>query len=107
MFFVSCCTRLSIIIAICAGGSFGGLQVYGAAKAEAARGTVSKPDLIVAMVAKASDRVGTLSPIYPTIKYTVAQLAAPPAVVKKKVAVRRAIKMPMQIAYIPGGRIVR
>ena len=107
MSFLSCSAKLSVVAAICAAGGFGGLQVYVTAKAEAAREAVSRPVLITVKVAKTSDLVGTLSPIYPTIKYTAAQLAVPSAVVKKKVALRRPIKMPMQIAYIPAGRIVR
>jgi len=109
MSFLSGSIKLSVVIAIFTAGSFGGVQAYVAAKAEAAPVTVSKPHLIAAKLAEDSGLTGTLSPIYPTIKYTTAQLAAPSAVVKtpKKVALRRAIKMPMQIAYIPDRQIVR
>jgi hypothetical protein len=109
--------RLSVVIALAA-GSFFGVQAYVAANEEAAAVTVSKPDPIAEELARAAF-TGTLSPIYATIKYTKAQLAVPSGMMKKhtkvaagvkkhtKVARPRAIQVPMQIAYIPDGQIVR
>jgi len=100
MSFLSRCIKVSVVLVICSAGSFGGRQAYLAATAGAAPVTVSKPDLIAL---KLAEYTGTLTPIYPTIKYTAAQLAGPPTVVNrpKKVAHRHTNKMPMQIAYIP------
>jgi hypothetical protein len=100
MSFLSRCIKVSVVLVICSAGSFGGRQAYLAATAGAAPVTVSKPDLIAV---KLPEYTGTLTPIYPTIKYTAAQLAGPPTVVNrpKKVAHRHTNKMPMQIAYIP------
>jgi hypothetical protein len=76
-----------------------------AATAAAASVTISKPDLIALKIA---EHTGTLSPVYPTIKYTAAQLAGPTTFVQKpkKTARRHTKKMPMQIAYIPN-QVVR
>jgi hypothetical protein len=105
MSFLSRCIKVSVVLAICSAGSFGGRQAYMAATAAAAPVTVSKPDLIAL---KLAEYTGTLSPIYPTIKYTAAQLAGPTTSVQqpKKTARRHANKMPMQIAYIPN-QVVR
>jgi hypothetical protein len=119
MSFLFSFTRPLIVIAIAAVG-FGGVQGYMAAKAEPTPATVSKSDPIAAKLAHAKadpiaaklaerkDFTGVMSPIYPTTKYTAAQLAIPSGTKKPaKVAVRRANKMPMQIAYIPDRPIVR
>jgi hypothetical protein len=100
MSFLSRCVKVSVVLVICSAGSFGGRQAYMAATAGAATVTDSKPDLIAL---KLAEYTGTLSPIYPTIKYTAAQLAGPATVVQKpkKAARRHTNKMPMQIAYIP------
>jgi len=100
MSFLSRCTKVSVVLVICSAGSFGGRQAYMAATAGAVPVTVSKADLIAL---KLAEYTGTLSPIYPTIKYTAAQLAVPTTAVKrpKKVARRHTNTMPMQIAYIP------
>ena len=100
MSFLSSCIKVTVVLVICSAGSFGGRQAYLAATAGAAPVTVSKPDLIAL---KLAEYTGTLTPIYPTIKYTAAQLAGPTTVVQKpkKSARRHTNKMPMQIAYIP------
>ncbi|MDB5555222.1 MAG: hypothetical protein JWL86_5206, partial [Rhizobium sp.] len=65
---------------------------------------VLKADPINLKLAEDSDLTGTLkgtmSPIYPTTKYTQAQLALPAVKkpVKAKVAARTVQKMPMQLA---------
>jgi len=102
--------KLSVVIA-CAAGSFGGVQGYMAAKAEAAEVSVSKADPIAAKLAEDSELTGatrSMSPIYPTTKYTHAQLAVSPAMkpAKAKIAaVRPANKMPMQLAYAPAPQV--
>ena len=95
--FLSRCIKVSVVLVICSAGSFGGRQAYMAAMAGAVPVTVSKPDLIVL---KLAEYTGTLTPIYPTIKYTAAQLAGPPTVVNraKKVAHRHTKKLPVEIA---------
>ena len=105
MSFLSSCIKVSVVLVVCSAGSFGGRQAYMAAKAEAAPVTVLEPDLIAL---KLAEHTGTLTPIYPTIKYTAAQLAVPTTTVKRpqKVARRHTNKMPMQIAYIPN-QVVR
>lgn len=105
MSFLSSYIKVSVVLVVCSAASFGGRQAYMMAKAEAAPVTVSKPDLIALKLAEGT---GTLSPIYPTIKYTAAQLAVPTTVVRgpKKVARRHTNTMPMQIAYIPN-QVVR
>lgn len=103
MSFLRCFTKLSILIA-CAGGTFIGVQGSMAISSDATQHTVTNADPIAAKLAEESDLTGTMrpmSPIYPTTKYTHAQLSV--STVKKpakaKVALRSANKMPMQIAY--------
>lgn len=104
MSFLRSFIKLSVVIA-CAAGSFGGAQAY-VAKSQAAPVAVLQADPIASKLAEDSDLTGargTMSPIYPTTKYTQGQLATPvkktPA--KAKLAVRSPNKMPMQLAYVP------
>lgn len=97
--------KLSVVIA-CAVGSFGGVVGFMAARSEAAPLPISKPnDLIARKLAEDSDLSGAprrISAIYPTTKYTQAQLAVP---VKKAAKAKVANKKPMQLAYAPELRI--
>lgn len=90
--------KLSVVI-VCAAGSFGGVVGFMAAKSEAAP-LASKLDPIAAKLAEDSDLTGAplrvMSPLYPTAKYTQAQLAVP---VKKAAKVKVANKKPMQLVY--------
>jgi hypothetical protein len=100
--------KLSILI-VCAAGSFGGAVGFMAAKSEAAQLPISTPnDLIARKLAEESDLTGAprrMSAIYPTTKYTHAQLAPVKKLTKAKVAVRSTSKKPMQIAYAPELRV--
>lgn len=94
--------KLSVVIA-CAAGSFGGTWGYFASKAEATPVAITKADPIAAKLAEDSDMTGakprSMSPIYPTTKYSQAQLALPTKKpIKAKVALRTKNKMPMQLA---------
>jgi hypothetical protein len=103
MSFLSGFIKFSVVVA-CAAGSFGGVQGFMAAKAGATPFITTNVDPIAAKLADDSDLTGAMrpmSPIYPTTKYTRAQLAEPAAKKPAKVAVRPANKMPMQIANIP------
>lgn len=102
MSFLRFAIKLSVVI-VFAAGSFGGVVGFLAAKSEAAPLPISTPDPIAAKLAEDSDLTGrmrVMSPIYPTTKYTHAQLA-----VKKPIKARgtsrsaRKVKMPMQLAY--------
>lgn len=91
--------KLSVVI-VCAAGSFGGVVGFMAAKSEAAPLPISKSDPIAAKLAEDSDLTGAplrvMSPIYPTAKYTQAQLAVPAKKAKKN---KMANKKPMQLVY--------
>lgn len=102
MLFFPAFVKVSVVLA-CGGASFLGVQGYMGAKPETTPHAIAQLDPIAALIAE-SDLTGTmpsLSPIYPTIKYTLAQLSVLPAqtFVKAKVAVRRTNGRPMQIAY--------
>jgi hypothetical protein len=94
------------LLAACIAIIFVSFQTYLGADAEVAPPVVtpSKSAPITLKPAEGSDLTaakGTMSPIYPTSKYTQTQLAQPakkPA--KAKLAVRAANKMPMQLAYV-------
>jgi hypothetical protein len=100
MSFSSGFIKLFVVVA-CAGGSFGGAQGYVAASAGAAPVSLSTSDPIASKLAENPVLTGTMSPVYPTTKYTKAQLAGPAAKNAVRVARRPINKMPMQIAYIP------
>jgi hypothetical protein len=107
MSFLSGFIKFSVVVA-CAAGSFGGVQGFMAAKAGATPLKAAIVDPIAAKLAEDSDLTGTarsMSPIYPTMKYTRAQRADPAAKKPAKVAVRTANTMPMKIAYIPDRQI--
>lgn len=92
--------KLSVII-VCAAGSFGGVVGFMPAKTEAAPLLITTTDPIAAKLAEDSDLSGkmrVMSPIYPTAKYSQAQLTMKKPI-KAKVALRLAKKMPMQVAY--------
>lgn len=94
--------KLSVVI-VCGVCSFGGVAGFMAAKTNAAPLPISKPDPIAAKLAEDSDLTGArrvMSPIFPTAKYTHAQLAAPAKkVTKSKIAKYPLNKMPMQLVY--------
>ena len=104
--------RISIKVAlltVSAGGSFGAVSSFMAAQSDAMPLPISISDPIAKKISQDNDFIGAkreMSPIYPTTKYTQAQLA--PLAVKKqakaKVAKIPANKMPMQIAYVPTPR---
>lgn len=109
MSFLRLVIKLSVVI-VCAVGSFGGVAGFMAAQSEAAPLPISTPDPIAAKLAEDSDLTGKMrlmSPIYPTAKYTQAQLAVKKPI-KAKVATRSANKnkMPMQLAYSGNRQVV-
>lgn len=102
--------RLSVVI-VCAAGSFGGVAGFMASRSNAAPLPISKSDPIAAKLAEDSDLTGAqsrvMSPIYPTAKYTQAQLAGPVMkAIKSKIAKRPAAKMPMELVYSGTAQVV-
>jgi hypothetical protein len=94
------------LIAGCAAVSLIAIHVSVPSKAETAPHAISasKVDAIALKLAEDRDEaLRPMSPIYPTIKYTAAQLAVPAATshIKAKKVARSKRNMPLQIAYVP------
>lgn len=104
MFVLRSFIKLSVIL-VCAAGSFAGAQDYMAAKTETPELVrIIKADPIAAKLAEDSDlsgAKGTMSPIYPTTKYTQAQLSVPAKKAHKAKLAVRSVNKPMQLAYVP------
>ena len=97
------------LIAACAAVSLVAVQVYMSSKPETMPHavTVSKADSTASKRIKDNDleALRPMSPIYPTIKYTAAQLTVPsvtkPVRTKLKRVAKSAPHTPLQIAYVP------
>jgi len=100
------------LVAACAAGALVSVQAYMSSKTKTPQpSAVSKMQAIPRSEAAASrhsaeralEDLRMLSPIYPTTKYTAAQLAplATPNPIKGKNIVRSTRNMPLQIAYVP------
>jgi len=102
------------LVAACAAGALVSLQVYLSSETGPAPQvvrvlkpqTLPRVDVIALRRAQESDFEASrrLSPVYPTVKYTTAQLT-PTAITNpiktKRVAARSARTLPLQIAYVP------
>src|SRR6185503_2954376 len=100
------------LVAACAAGGLVSVQAYMSSKTKAPQpSAVSKVQAIPRAEAialkhsaeRALEDLRMLSPIYPTIKYTAAQLAgsATKNPIKAKKIVRSTRNTPLQIAYVP------
>lgn len=104
------------LIAACAAVGLVSTQVYMSSKTQPMlhASTASKTDAIVPKVDAIAlklnedsnlEALRPMSPIYPTIKYTAAQLAVPSMIkpIKAKRLARSTRNLPLQIAYVPSG----
>lgn len=102
MSFLRFAIKLSVVI-VCAVGSFSSVAGFMPATSVAAPLPISIADPIASKLAEDSDLTGVplraMSPIYPTAKYTRAQLAVPVRAVKSKIVKRPANKTPMRLVY--------
>ena len=97
------------LIAACVAVSVVAIQVYISSKAETIpqAATVSKTDSTASKRIKDNDleSLREMSPIYPTIRYTAAQLAVPSVTKPLRIQLKRLAKskqhLPLQIAYVP------
>lgn len=97
------------LIAACAAVGLVAIQVYMSSKAETIPHavTASKADATASKRIKDNDLEASrpMGPIYPTIKYTAAQLAVPSVTKPVRIQSQRLAKskqhLPLQIAYVP------